>query len=452
MENKKDIGKLFRSKLDTLDKSPNEKLWLSIQAELEEKKKKRRVIPFWLIASGTAVAVLLLIGPLTKTFWQLPFQINSSVEKQNNIKSDGNAKSENNYKKNAEENVSANGIVLKTIVSDENTKSNIFSASKAENKKNKSQTKTKYLNSKKHKTVITKHQITLVKIISDSILNSANTNQTTDLTAKNFDKNNDSLFNDEKKTDSLKEKSKEKKEVKLLAEKKVDSIKKPYSNLYIFAHITPTAYDYFSKKSVIDDRLNDNQTLAEIEYNFGVYVGFQASEKLNFRIGFNKTSLSLKTKNVQLISSNTDSEISGYFHNIDYAKPITNAQLASNFNDSIVDLTQKLSYFEIPIEVKYKIFNTRIGIEAIAGFSTLYLSKNHVTAKANGSSMNLGSLSSVKKLNFSGNIGIGFNYKLARNFQLNVEPMFKYYLTTSQNPKPYSLNLQTGLQYTFSKK
>ena len=37
MENNKDIGKLFRDKIDQLDQSPNENGWFAIQSELDKK-------------------------------------------------------------------------------------------------------------------------------------------------------------------------------------------------------------------------------------------------------------------------------------------------------------------------------------------------------------------------------------------------------------------------------
>lgn len=47
MENKNEIGKLFKGKLELLDKSPSKDIWASIESDLD-KKRKRRVL-FWLI-------------------------------------------------------------------------------------------------------------------------------------------------------------------------------------------------------------------------------------------------------------------------------------------------------------------------------------------------------------------------------------------------------------------
>lgn len=57
MENNKDIGKIFRERLQGVQKTPNPKIWEAIQQELQQKK-KRRIIPFWMwFAAG-----ILLLG------------------------------------------------------------------------------------------------------------------------------------------------------------------------------------------------------------------------------------------------------------------------------------------------------------------------------------------------------------------------------------------------------
>ncbi len=46
MENKKDIGKVFKDKLEQLDKTPSNRLWADIEKDLDAKKKRRPI--FWL--------------------------------------------------------------------------------------------------------------------------------------------------------------------------------------------------------------------------------------------------------------------------------------------------------------------------------------------------------------------------------------------------------------------
>lgn len=61
MENRKDIGKALKDKLENLDKSPSDALWNSIEKDLDKKKKRR--IFFWLFPT------LLIIGLTTSALF-----------------------------------------------------------------------------------------------------------------------------------------------------------------------------------------------------------------------------------------------------------------------------------------------------------------------------------------------------------------------------------------------
>jgi len=74
MENKKDIGKAFREKLDQLDQSPNENLWNAIHADLQKKKKRRVIfIPFWMKMAGIFVSGALFTVFIMKDSVRNPF-------------------------------------------------------------------------------------------------------------------------------------------------------------------------------------------------------------------------------------------------------------------------------------------------------------------------------------------------------------------------------------------
>ena len=114
-------------------------------------------------------------------------------------------------------------------------------------------------------------------------------------------------------------------------------------------------------------------------------------------------------------------------------------------------VTQNICFIEIPLEAKYKVYDGLLGIQAIGGISTLFLSKNEVKAEANDRFLYLGKVNNGRKASASLNLGAGFNYKIGKNLQVNVEPMFKYYFRSFEiTNKPYSINIQAGLQYNFS--
>lgn len=74
MENKKDIGKLFKDNLSQLDYSPSEMVWDKIETDLKKEKKNRRFF-FWIFFSS-----LIIIGITSYSY----YHFNSVNEKTNN--------------------------------------------------------------------------------------------------------------------------------------------------------------------------------------------------------------------------------------------------------------------------------------------------------------------------------------------------------------------------------
>jgi hypothetical protein len=69
MENRKDIGKAFREKMDGLQKSPGDHVWQSIRQDLP-KKNRRLLLPLWFRVAIIPVAALFVIGFFTYQLWQ----------------------------------------------------------------------------------------------------------------------------------------------------------------------------------------------------------------------------------------------------------------------------------------------------------------------------------------------------------------------------------------------
>lgn len=61
MDHKKDIGTLFKQKLDGAAKEPNAGLWDKIEVSLDKRDKKRRGFFFFWVGTGTAAIILLLL-------------------------------------------------------------------------------------------------------------------------------------------------------------------------------------------------------------------------------------------------------------------------------------------------------------------------------------------------------------------------------------------------------
>ena len=539
MENKKDLGKLFKAKLDGLEKSPNENLWEAINEELHENKKKKRIIPLYFCYTGAAL-LLLCIGFATKTHWITAFENiissknNSTIHHINSDtintgKQNGLSNKPSNYNKrvenspeaeiridsdngqNAADNfqvetdntaeglnqsrINADKIVNSSSKGNSQSTSNRNTESKPINKSENSSTRTpeKFNKNKSTSSVGTKTNKSAKSHNLSGSNNSSNSNANINVnrvgnlinqakfnnqeitekaldsikrpTATAYNKTTNTLeFDDETiahleniKNEFLEEtysltvdsravKRNSKLVLHLAAQNILDSVETAKQKYYVFAHADVSAFNHFGNQSLIDSQLDNYDTTTELMYNYGIYFGFIANSKLSIRIGVNNTSLSLHTKNVPLTSENSNSA-TGYFSNVDYVKPLNNEQLAAYLGASNATLNQNFRFVEIPLEAKYRIYDGTIGIETIGGISSLFLSKNEVKVEANDQFLNLGKVNNVWRASASLNLGVGFSYKVGKNLQLNVEPMFKYYLRAFEiNNKPYSLNVQAGVQ------
>lgn len=102
MKDQKNIERLFQEKFKDFEATPPQDSWNAIASRLNEKKKKKRVIPFWFQLSGIA-ASFVIIGTLIWNFQSeentSPFNSNQtvvSVENDNNESPNSNLNSEGN--------------------------------------------------------------------------------------------------------------------------------------------------------------------------------------------------------------------------------------------------------------------------------------------------------------------------------------------------------------------
>jgi len=127
-----------------------------------------------------------------------------------------------------------------------------------------------------------------------------------------------------------------------------------------------------------------------------------------------------------------------------------NSNGTANFSG---ELSQSFSYLEIPLEAKYVISPRKLGVNLIGGFSTFILNDNSISLNSSNEKIELGKATNLNKVNFSGNLGVDFDYNITKKIFINVSPMFKYQFNTfSENNggfKPYYFGLYSGLNFRF---
>ncbi len=118
------------------------------------------------------------------------------------------------------------------------------------------------------------------------------------------------------------------------------------------------------------------------------------------------------------------------------------------------EIHQHFDYIEIPMVLKYKIYQDKIDFSLLSGISTAVMVNNQTEVTINGQTNSLGGIGNLRKFLYSSVLGFGMQYEISQGWFLNVEPTFKYALH-SINPskdyqhKPYSLGVYTGVSVGF---
>ena len=117
-------------------------------------------------------------------------------------------------------------------------------------------------------------------------------------------------------------------------------------------------------------------------------------------------------------------------------------------------LMERLDYIEIPLILRYRIFDRKLNLYVSGGMSTNLLINNNVFVDNGSEIVKGGTILMARPVNYSSMMGLGLGYQINRNMSVGFEPYFKYYLksytTSSQiSSNPYALGVFTGLMYRF---
>ena len=438
MGTKKDIAKAFKEQLASYRPTPDSIVWDQLEANLNDKKKKKPIVPFWLyfLSSGIIIASLLFwLNSDSNENSSKPktdeLEISVKNPKENNIINTQNSENISNHS----EKTSNNQHNDETNTTQEHNAPNTVSlilnktvTSKAttDSKTNADETKNTY-GSSKDKNINTTHKKDKIIIIANTDKASVNNSKAT-LKEDNTKNSNDrkelkatkienwentqssDIISDRNKsatdtleiktakaTDSLSQNQKN--------EKIKDSIKLQQNGKWsIYPNASLIYYDAFGKSF-------SNQT----SFNYGVHFTYLPSNSVSFRIGVNKLNL----KQTDTISPKSKQEV---------------------------------SYLEIPVEIKYAIFVKKIRVSSIGGLSYLILEGASLTQTINTNNIIRDNKSDFTKSNISFNVGLELQTKLFDKFYLNIEPMFKYHLapySTNKDFNPYTLSISSGIEFKF---
>lgn len=475
MKENKNIDRLFQEQFRGFEETPDNQVWLNIEAELK-KDKKRKVIPLWIKCSGIAAAFLLGLFTLnmnqtfhSKTENRIVLDTKTSKDASNKkrIYPQKNSKKSLNEVQivsNSKENSKYKKEIIYTNLSKSNTKDE-------KNSSPYSSTKVLVYQKKNPKNA----EVFLPK--SNLSLNQAGTNESNKFQSLNTEKNSvtnsNSLANVQNQIPEKKE-SKEKEEstntelpneleeiLKAKSVKKNGIVANSKNKWQITPNVAPLYLNANSGGSPIDEQLSNYEKKSEKSVSFGIGVHYAVSNKIVVRTGINKLTVGYNTSNVLYSTGLTANNLRNvdYFSNNavkfvnerNYSLLTTSEKEIQSTNTG--NLNQKMGYYELPMEVSYAVLDKKFGINLIGGFSTLFLNENTISLVSPQSNIELGEAKNLNQVHFSTNVGLGFKYQITKSFQINMEPMVKYQLNTFSNNsgdfKPLFIGLYSGISYGF---
>lgn len=437
MKERKYIDRIYFEKFKDFEATPNEEVWRSISAQLQEKERRRRIIsPWWYRAAGAAAALalafLLRNSPISTSTPVVDSEIN--IEK---------------------EDFQPEIPILPSV------KNNIAaSTSEEENKA------AVYPKMAKTEEIFVSSASTEANIVPDALVSS--------ISAKGLAKSG--ILNMERqifpeissKENILAEKGNKKsifEEISLANE--IEDIQKEQfqSKFEVSTHAAPIYYGNMGSGNFIDPMFADNDSHGEITFSYGVNLTYSITEKFRIRSGINKVAMSYNTNGIAYHAVINPTSIGSIDYKNDDIRLIDETQSATKgtpapetYRVSVGSvnpgsMNQRSGYIEVPVELEFNILDSRFGINLIGGASTLFLDENIISVTSGSTTTDLGKANNLNTVSFSTNIGLGLDYKLSDKFNLNFEPIFKYQINTfdaaSAEFQPYYLGIYSGFSYKF---
>ncbi|MCK0192621.1 outer membrane beta-barrel protein [Arenibacter sp. F20364] len=494
------LDKLFQEKLSNFKEVPDEKVWNSIAASLDNKKRSRKLIPLWWKVGGAAAILAILffaINPFSSSEPVAP--IITDVEKKTRSSKDSNSLDElspeatsitgNEGKTSEENNIETTRQTDQDKITDPRrvTESTIATGKAKNNNSGKDQ-----------KNTITPHPVSneLVRNNSDSRNfdkktsqdpadstqpgqlddSLANKNMPTAVEQGLVHQENNNIDKPEGKTqEAIPESlpSNKKSILEAIEENEVVEVKEPHNGKWSAGpSVAPVYFNGLGEGSPINSILASNTKTGSVTLSYGITVAYEISKKLSVRSGIHKVDYGYDTNDVSFTSSfnaSTGNQIS----NINYSNDSQSIILNNPNSENVIpkpgsvfasDVTgknptrlgtmgQQMGYLEVPLELNYALVDRKLGVNIIGGVSSLFLTDNSVVLESSGQTTEVGEANNVNSVNFSTNFGLGLDYKFTPKLKFIVEPVFKYQLNTfsntSGNFNPYSLGVYSGFTLKF---
>jgi opacity protein-like surface antigen len=250
----------------------------------------------------------------------------------------------------------------------------------------------------------------------------------------------------------------------------------------VSAIASPTYYSQFtSSGNAMAQQLAESDQ-SRVSYTGGVGLAYKLSSRFSIQSGLYYSSMGQEIGGINAYSGFQDYDNAKGDHNFEiltasgtvttnnsdifinsYNLPGRISNISTNevfdpvkANLSYVSSTiyQDLSFLELPVIVRYKVVDRKVGVNLIGGMSYNFLVNNSVYAVSEAGQTPVGSTDGLNTVSLSSSLGMGMEYKLSQNLSLNLEPTFRYYINpfntgNGSGLHPYSVGIFSGVAYKF---
>lgn len=491
---KNNLDNLFRDNLKDFKEAPDDNVWNEIEASLD-KKRKKRIIPIWWKLGGVAALVAVLFYVVN------PFNTNGGTEKiiitdtQNATSVDDNNDSDEDVIPSVTDENTIETTEI-TSASDEKSDPSLINTEKSlSTKSNKnSPLVTNKSNNRERQILVAENEISTSKkekgnestlpinqqeVVIDSKNKTVADQSDKKSSLESSEINRKNLVEPDKKNtvaEAVVEKDEKKKSIyDAIAEQNKEEEKfvteKSESRWAMGPSVAPVYFDAQGQGSPIHSNFASNTKSGNVNLSYGLQVSYGVSKKLSIRTGVHKVDFGYDTNDV-VFSSSLQASTNDLIDNINYSQASRNLVVesksrtetalsdnstSSEFNAASASLegrmVQQMGYLEVPFELNYALVDKKLGINVIGGVSSLFLIDNSVSLESEGLVTEMGQANNLNDVNFSTNIGLGFNYEFSQKVQLNLEPVFKYQLNTFSETagqfRPYTIGVYSGISFKF---
>lgn len=466
MKENKNIERLFQEKFKDFEAMPPADAWNNIAQRLNEKKKKRRVIPLWFMSTGIAASFLLLglIGYNYFNTYTPTIENKNLNNKTNTFELNNNTKYVNGSK-NTDENVKQFEDNSSSNLTNSNKKSitdNIENSGKFYSNKSIFTDNSNSSNNSNGSNLFKESNSINSELLEKELIFDKKNTTTNDLV---FNKNEIKSVNDSTLVATI---SKEVSELEeLLKEKEVglNADEKEKRNRWgVMSNVAPVYFNSLTNGSPLGNQFAENSKTFKPSVSYGVGVGYAITDKLNVRAGVNNLNFEYNTNDVfysstlnTVANDNTNLSRNANGQGIVFIDKSKVASLSTDVENVVINtkgiLNQQINFIEMPVELSYKLIDNKFSVDVIGGFSSLFLNQNSVSLISNGMTMEIGEASNLNNVHFSGNLGLGIKYNFLKSFEASFNPMIKHQINTyknnSGNFNPYFIGLYSGIIYKF---